>query len=194
MIKHLFIQQLFLILILVAVSESVFSNGLGDWELETPGGNAINNFSGINTTLLFQGEKDLENLDRWYFLNNAIIGETGESSREYFILNETTNGLYLYNDKNLWQKKIHELDLKPKYWTRWYNSEWIFFNGALLLMVVIFSIPLLLLAGILYVVLKSKNIKNNAFTYVTKVKKKLLFITITTLYIRYLLDIFPQSI
>jgi len=94
--------------------------GLADWEIVTPGGNRINNFS--DRSIYLKDGQHLDGLKRWYFYHDHVVGEL-EDGRGWFVVNEETSEIIGQTDEAKWRAIVQELGLKPKLWTRWWDSD-----------------------------------------------------------------------
>lgn len=99
--------------------------GLADWQFVTSKGNVFNNYQqdGISLSINGNGVK-IDNLKKWYFYNDFIIGEhLNESSRlEYFFVNEINSKVIFFDTFDESEKFKDENSLNPLIWTRW-NDE-----------------------------------------------------------------------
>ena len=124
--------------------------GLTDWEATTPYGNKINNYGSVS---LFLSDSIVENLTKWYFYKGYIIGLYNEVNQEnfaaaYFIVNEQTLEINRYPDLNHWKLKLEQDKLVPFFYTRWYYTDWTFYDDQLLIFLIFgffISIPLVIL-------------------------------------------------
>lgn len=65
----------------------------------------------------------------WYFYKNHTVGYFSKNSHRkpsFFISNELKNSIDVFEDEKEWQSRISELNLKPKFWTRWFSDTWSF--------------------------------------------------------------------
>jgi hypothetical protein len=108
--------------------------GLSDWTANTPGGNNINNFSGM--ALYLKNGQKVQGVSEWYFYKSFIIGKQSNWSPYgntvgYFIVNEVTNKIDTFTNASSWTKAIEQNKLQPMLWTRWFTHDWTSFNGRL---------------------------------------------------------------
>lgn len=118
-------KKIFILLAILVFSQSFAIVGLADWQFVTSKGNVFNNYQqdGISLSINNVGVK-VDNLKRWYFYNDFIIGEhLNESSRlEYFFVNEINSKVIFFDTFDESEKFKDENGLKPFIWTRW-NDE-----------------------------------------------------------------------
>ncbi|WP_346882832.1 hypothetical protein [uncultured Algibacter sp.] len=139
---------------ILSMSISLVGIGLSDWSDYTPHGNEINNFMGTDILYLKDGTS-LEDLSSWYFYKKHIIGtlknynpEKKEYDKDrYFVANEKTFEIEVFDSEVKWNTFIKDKNLNPKLWTRWYKTQWSFLDGILLLFIFGFfiTIPLAVL-------------------------------------------------
>lgn len=179
------------LIITIFLSIEIFSFGIGDWSNETPGGNKIDNFSGYCIKL--KNNKAINNLQEWYFYKGFIIGSLEQESRlKYFIVNEETMKIFYFNNKEVFEITLLKMKLKPIIWTRKYSDNWMFYSSKLYILYIIgiiVSIPVTIffLFAVYIVVFVEKFDIKSPYTF-------LMSVFVIFLFIRYLLDIFPQSI
>ncbi len=103
--------------------------GLGDWSAQTPGGNEINNFSGM--TLRLKNGTTLLGPDTWYFYKDHIIGKLGryEQVKRYFVVNERTCQMDTFHFEADWNTFLVQHELVPKIRTAWYRDNWVAFGN-----------------------------------------------------------------
>lgn len=134
------------------------------------------------------------NLKRWYFYKNHIIGQlTEKDEQKYFIFNELNSDFFLFSSHREFKKKINELNLNPKLWSRWYSSNWgiivssrdfgdsldfIFVTLPILILTL-----LIIIAGMVWTKFNLKHIFN-----------KISLVILALIIGRILLDVLPQSI
>ncbi len=167
--------------------------GIADWSCETPHGNEINNFS--KTTLYLQNGTQLDDVARWYFYKDCVIGEIRNENYEtvgYFVVDEIYSKISTFKTKKEWTSFLNEKKLQPLIWTRWFAGDWTLFDGDLvLIMILIPFISLIVLAIylalLLVAIIKEKFSFRKPFT--------LIYCLITGLILtKWLLEIFPQSL
>lgn len=116
------------VLLFVFYLHSTYASPFSDWAYETNNGNTIGDTGG-GTGLLTNTNEELENLSRWYFYSDHIIGEYDtfidpEYKTAYFILNELNGELKTYTSKELFEKELQAQKLKPIFWTRWHHDHY----------------------------------------------------------------------
>lgn len=184
-----------LLLILIQISFSPYGNcSFSEWSNQTKNGNTILNFGG-NGIEIITSKRTIENVKRWYFKKNHIIGEIQSNETEkikYFVLDEKKGNLFTFRKKSNWDNYIKKQNLIPKLYTRWFTDDWdIYNNGFFSFYLMIFPISLPL--TFLYLFILYRALKKEKF----KLKKPytLVFLVFTLII---LLDIimskFPQSI
>ena len=177
-----------ILIIFTLSSFNVYGYGLSDWQHETPCGNLIDdNGNGITLHLTKKGQ-EMSLIKRWYFYKDHIIGISRDN---YFIVNESTEQIYQFNNESAWQNAIQQNKLTPPLWTRWYADNWVDFDYLLIAIVLgfIFSIPLaLLLLLMLYraIVIEHFSLK--------EMNTAILLMLILVFGLIAILDAFPQSI
>ncbi|MEY4903739.1 MAG: hypothetical protein RLZZ292_1554 [Bacteroidota bacterium] len=104
--------------------------GLGDWSAKTPGGNEINNFSGM--TLRLKNGKELLGPHSWYFYKNHIIGKLDryDMVQCYFVVNEATYQIDTFHFETDWKTFLVTHELVPKIRTAWYRDNWVAFGNS----------------------------------------------------------------
>ena len=127
-------KLLVLVATLVIAGSAQARIGLADWQIETPGGNRINNFS--DRSLYLKDGQQLDRLERWYFYQCCIIGTQlgeprlehtsdgdrysfDERTRRWFIVDECTEEVLIYSDSIDWHRALEEKSLRPRLFTRW---------------------------------------------------------------------------
>jgi hypothetical protein len=118
-------KKIFLVITFLIFSKSFAIVGLADWQFVTSKGNVFNNYQQDGISLSINNtDVKIDNLKRWYFYNNFIIGEhLNESSRlEYFFVDEINSKVNFFDTFDESEKFKDENDLKPLIWTRW-NDE-----------------------------------------------------------------------
>lgn len=170
--------------------------GLTDWSDITPGGNQINNF--VGQSLYLKDGRQIDFVCEWYFYKGCIIGRQREACFKeasilgYFVVNETTLDVHSFISESDWDIYREKNDLKPIIWTRWYESDWTFFNDDFFLFYFFFffiSIPLTIsfLNKLWKAIGKEKFNFRKPNTIIVSCILGLIFIT-------WLLEQFPQSI
>ena len=136
----------------------------------------------------------VSNISRWYFYNNYIVGETEEKGQiRYFLFDELSCESQIYQEEEVFERRIHELQLKPSLWTRWYHSNWGFFitDGHILdkLNVAFVKVPVVVLFGIVMLIglVRTRFRLRHPFNVISLI----IFIGIV---VRLLLDVYPGSI
>lgn len=131
-------RQLALVVLLITAVKVHARIGLADWQIETPGGNRINNF--IERSLYLEGGGQIDGLKRWYFFRGHIVGEQlGEpyiehtsrgdrysfdaGTRNWFIVDERSAGIATYRDSLEWQRELEQQVLVPRLYTRWLDGD-----------------------------------------------------------------------
>ena len=178
---------------LLTFTSHSYAMGLGDWNCKTPNGNEIINTGG--TFLNMKNTQILDGLDQWYFYKGNIIGQRHSnvnSSETYFVANEVTFTIDTFQTKQEWIKYIERHELKPSIWTRWYDTDWRFFNDTVGLVAIVFfyiSIPLFgVIVWLFFKAIKYEKLNfRKPYTIITT-------LIVVFLVIRLLLDQFPQSI
>lgn len=106
------------------------------WWQKTPNGNEICNEKFNDKYVIGIKCKDYKievneyghvvtNLTKWYFYKNHIIGKYKKGDqKEFFIFSELSCEGKFFKDEVEFGNKLKELNLKPKVWTRWYDSNW----------------------------------------------------------------------
>lgn len=162
--------------------------GLADWSAITPNDNEINNYT--DCSLFLKDKTHLDALEKWYFYKDCIVGKFSED-KGYFVVNEITFKIDTFKNESDFKIFIKKNKLEPKLWTRYYDSNWIFFSYELLFAFVLgffISIPLLLL----YLFTLYKSIVKEKLNF-SKPNTKISFGILLLIFIYWLLDKFPQS-
>lgn len=105
----------------------------GDWSQwwhRTPGGNEISNqsFNDVNRILFVckgaQGPL-VQYIGRWYFYKGYVIG-TFEPNQpnQFFLIDEQSCTFDTFKNITQFDLILDQKGLKPKLWTRWYDSNW----------------------------------------------------------------------
>lgn len=184
----------FTLIFFLAFSSFCFGKaGLAEWSVLTPHGNEINNFDD-SRILSLSNQSQLDNIAEWYFYKDYIMGRLGTNGKTtgYFAVNETIFYINTFQTKDEWIKFLQQNDLQPKIWTRWYKSDWTFFNIQLLMFLVFgfyVSIPLI----ILYWIVLFKAFKKEKLN-IRKPNTIVLTCVTGFIFIAWLLEHFPQSI
>lgn len=165
---------------------AVSAIGISDWTEKTPCGNEINNFG--RKTLYLKNNQQVDDLLKWYFYKDYVVGIIldpidKDLKTSYFIVNEKTYDILRFDSKTEWQQSLRANNLIPKLWTRWYQTDWIFFSDNFY-----FLIPVIVL--ILFLVYKAVRKKRFKLfkPYTTISAVMFLFMVFY-----WLLDCFPQS-
>jgi hypothetical protein len=184
-----------LLFVLIAfASFNSFGMGWGDWMTETPGGHAMNNYSG-NPIALYLKDTSITNVKKWYFFKKHIIGELASGS--YFIVDERSSKFEAFDKKEKWEKHLVENELTPTFWIRWYKDDWTYLNDGLeIFYIIIFGPLLFLLLTAIWIVLATFELDRGLSI---KMKKRYQFLTSATLVtilflFEKVLEIFPSSI
>ena len=180
-------RNIFLLLFLTISSTCLAGIGLADWSRITPGHNEINNFYG-GSAIYFSKGTELDSLERWYFYKGHIVGEL--TGKGFFVANELTSEVVRFSDKSSWKNYIESANLEPKVWTRWYDTDWNFFQALPYLLWLPFFgiIPLIWI----YAIILIRAIKRERFN----LKKPYTIMTISIPLLVVLLNVannFPQS-
>jgi hypothetical protein len=133
------------VIFLFGLVEANARTGMGEIQFKTPGGHIICDCDPYTETPVLIGfESSIKNLERWYFYKNHIIGS---GKKYYFIFNETTKHLQLFQDEETWQHAIVQQHLAP-FFTRWLNiSDSIEALYTTLVLGMFIWIPLILIIG-----------------------------------------------
>ena len=180
----------FLTITFLIITLSSRAIGLGDWQKKTPCGNVMGDPGGGTILILTKNNQVINNISRWYFFRKHIVGQT---SSDYFIVNETTGEVWRYNEVQEWNTAIKKSELSPTIWTRWFTDNWKFYERMLFTIIFIGAFILLPLLFFLFRRL------NRWITSDDKPKFKktqvAVFIGIALIIVaRILLDIYPQSV
>jgi len=162
--------------------------GLGDWTCKTPDGNEINNFTDLS--LYLKNGEVLKGLNKWFFYKDNISGQLYDKT--YFSVNEKTFTIDTFKTEQEWNFFTERQHLIPKFWTRWYETDWKFIDDDLLF-VAFLSFPISLPLLILFIFISYKAIRKERFNF-----RKPFTITLTVIlaliFVNFLLEQFPQSI
>jgi hypothetical protein len=117
------------------------AGGFSAWQAYTPCGTLIDNDGSGHTTIsastLMLENHSVKCAQRWYFYKNYIIGEytinpekTDSTSKinqtGFFVLDECNGRVCLFGDETSFASFLKAENLKPLYWTRWYDNDWYF--------------------------------------------------------------------
>ena len=195
----------FLILLLIPIMGRC--GGYASWWQTTKLGNTVCKERGSNGYAIGIKCKELRrpepfhenwhlvsNISRWYFYNNYIVGETEEKGQiRYFLFDELSCESQIYQEEEVFARRIHELQLKPSLWTRWYKENYgliitdgDFGDGLVFFWVIrpaLFIITLVTLIGLIRTNLDLRHPFN----------KVMLFI-VGLILVRIILDVYPGSI
>ena len=168
--------------------------GLADWEAITPLGHKINNFGSVS---LFLSDSTIEDLNKWFFYKGYVIGtyqignnQTGTEA--YFTANEKNQEVKRFTDQGIWQRELEKNNLVPLLWTRWYKSDWTFYDDQLILFLVFeFFISIPLIIG--YFVLVTRAIKKERLDHRKPYTRTVLLISGLIL-LHWISEVFPGSI
>ncbi len=166
-----------------SLPDQSMAQGMGDWTEVTRLGTRME-----NGHIYLKKGTQLDHVNQWYFYKDHIIGK----ANEYFIINEWSNVLQLFQKEEDWQAAIDQQHLRPKLWTRWYMYEWHFFSDNLLFALIL-AFPLTLtLLGLflwnLYRVIWKENFN------IRKPSTIVLVLILFLMSIRYVLDCYPASL
>ena len=171
----------------LTISLRLAGYGIADWQHTTPGGNVMGD-PGNGTYLVVKqtGKKIMVNW--WYFYKNHVLGT---SDHGYFILDEKTGTMSIFNTEAAWTKNLHARRLVPSIWTRWYRYNWVDSDMLLIWLIFLFyiSIPFLLFFAFAcyWAVAKERLRPRKPFTV-------FVFLTLISIAGIYLLDYYPSSI
>ncbi len=208
---------LFSIYICFLIMSDCFAGGdYGNWYAKTPFNNTLNNEYDVIFYSNDNSGKELKNLEKWYFYKSFIVGSyfIGEkikyrfkdSQRRYFVINEKDDKIDVFGTENQWIKYRNDNNINPAFITNWHDSDWQFFSNETMINFGIISILLLILisaisvlyftiAGIFVLYKKLSNkIKFSEYSFLFKKPVISLCILGILVLIRFLLDMFPQSI
>ena len=141
------------------ISTNSFSFGIGDWIYHTPNGSTLDDPGG-GISLNTLNHLRLQNLRKWYFYKNNIIGisdpaSNGQSTPSFFLVDEISGKIETFNNSKIWNKRIEDAELKPKIFTYWHTSHirlfyilWIWYNFFKWQFI-------LIVCGIIFIVFKS---------------------------------------
>ncbi len=74
------------------------------------------------------GSHVLEFIGKWYFYKSHVVGTLDSNHvSKFFIINESTCNVSLFDDLITFKTAIKHEGLKPILWTRWYDANWGFF-------------------------------------------------------------------
>jgi len=118
-------------------TQTCFALGIGEWKAETPFGNIIYHDRESDITSFNDrfGDLKVDSLNEWYFYKKHAIGST--LTGKYFVVDENTLAVNIFNNKNEWNDYLAKVNLKPTVWVRWHGEDWTFskedFFAALLI-------------------------------------------------------------
>jgi hypothetical protein len=192
----------FLIIPLFFITFAARAIGLGNWQNQTPGGNVMGDAGSGTVLILAKNNQRINNITRWYFYRNHIVGQTGS---DYFIVNETTGKVRRHNNSREWDKAIVQANLSPPIRTRWFTDNWKFWEKMLfaMLFVGMFILIILLLLSVpllfyLFQQLKRRITRDHKLRIkipqIGKLHLAAFFGISIIIAVRTLLDIYPQSI
>jgi uncharacterized protein YdeI (BOF family) len=182
-------KRLLLTILFFLISFPCFAWGIGDWLNKTPKGNIMFDSGGGTVLTLTKNQTEFADINNWYFYRGHIIGQTDSS---YFIINEVSAEIRLFQSKPEWESHIRTSDLKPVFWTRCFSDNWRFFEQIaflLLVLVVLLSIPFL--AFLVWSIQKWLSGKKRF--HLKKRDLLVLFGFVFLVMIRIMLDTYPQS-
>lgn len=96
----------------------------------TPGGNEISSqsFKNVNRILFVCKRIDqplVQFIDRWYFYKGCVIGILDpDQPNQFFLIDEQSCALETFKDRAKFDLVLDQKGLRPKLWTRWYDSNW----------------------------------------------------------------------
>ena len=202
------IRLLLFFFILIFFFSNLQAGGYWHWWKDTPGDNQIIHDlkrNGIEIICLENGGISIiTHLNKWYFYKGYIVGEfqknketIGDNQNRgyFFIFNERSCEIKVFDSKASFNKIKKELNLIPFFWTRWYKDEWSFFMNSgnferfFLRFFVILPFTFIVIVWFLihvYINRRKLNFK----------RPQTLILSIITFCItfRFLLEIFPSSI
>lgn len=170
----------------------LFAGGWANWYAETPGGNQISWEYGVIGYSSAKGDVNIEGLESWYFYDGRIVGIL-KSPHAGFVVDERTNAIQIFDDRMKWQSYCAEAKIVPRFWTRWYSTDWRFFGDSFALTAYVFVMALfpvvIVLSGFLLfqVLARERALRRRPWTLMGTA---VLFFAI----VRLLLDLFPQSV
>jgi hypothetical protein len=138
--------------------------------------------------------KEIEiDINIFYFYKKHLIGKTVAS--QYFIYNEKSKQIQVFNQENNWQKAIQKQNLKPKIWTRWHQGNWS--NGGdwfvifFIYTIMTFGLPLLFIGVFLFFMYR---LAKTIFESDEVLPKVMYVLSIVLMTLLILLPFNPQSI
>lgn len=180
---------------------------LDTWNRNTPGGNKFThercctetNRTYNNNIACRKNNSNkyiIVNVKRWYFYKNCIIGEfwisTNDEKINYFIFSERTCEVEEFESESKFTERLKSRSLKP-FIRRYYTESWGVFNryGEFDDVISFFflKVPILVIFSITVVVvfIRTKiDFKLRA--------NKLILLLLLLIFVRWVLDVFPQSI
>lgn len=144
------------VLFLLFALPSYANVGIADWGNTTPGGNLVHNYQGDIGLELNDG-RYMPGLDKWYFYKGNMVGVFYDSI--LLVIDEqklSVDTLYTGTDRS--PEEVIALsgraDIRPRLFTRWYETEWdgsfIMLYPLLLIFVFYVTIPVTILFGWLW--------------------------------------------
>jgi hypothetical protein len=183
------IRILITLAFIINTSNSHAKIGLGDWARKTPNDNEINNFYGNGLTLRLKNGKQVQELSRWYFYKENIVGQLHDGT--YFVANENTGQVDSFQRIADFDHFIEAHKYEPTFWKRWHTADWAPLNDILFIALLAFPISIILV--ILFCIICYAAIIVEKLNY----RRPFTLILISILLISLLniaLERFPQSI
>lgn len=177
------------------------AGGISTWSQTTPYGNIIwfesaypSEWNYITcgqskTNSDFTSRDITLKIDSWYFYKGYVAGILSDSAK-YFIFNEQTCQMRIFQGKPQFLEYCQSNDIKPNIWTRWHNDFYGYFYsnvecGFCIISNLVRSLTALLITlAVLFFAIKLKN----RITYI------LLLLWLVILTARLILDMYPQSL
>lgn len=190
--------------LLLSLNLNLSAAGYSFWQQKTNCGSTISyeSCNGISRTGIRCKKKinardvcghEVSNISEWYFYKSHIIGMHNTNSEfKYFIFNEYNCTIQSYKQENEYILELNTSKLNPKILTRYYNSNWGFFNPSgdfsdrIIFLFIKLPIVIITLLVFLIIAIKTK-LLNRKFNIISVI---ILIILVT----RITLDYFPQSI
>lgn len=201
-------MRLYIFLILFFSSIVVSAGGLSTWSQITPCGNEIwfesaypNKWNYIvcekvvNNSNFTDKRDDGEKISKWYFYNQKIIGISNyEKDNSFFVFDELNCKITYFQTQIEFDNYLTENELRPKVWTRWYDSYyggWLYsnVNGTFIhlwnsiVAVLIMILSFWFLSHLIKSKFDLKSIRNKSFIVLVLIVSIILF-----------LDIYPNSL
>ena len=111
------------------LTTGVYGADFSNWWQDTPYGNEIAYDDWGTGSSIFvhcrreRNRSGVDDLRRWYFYRNTIVGELDDAAgHRYFAFNESTCETSYFTDRREFNRYIERSDLRPRLWTRWYDS------------------------------------------------------------------------